>query len=163
MRQEYPPEKDTKRSSPAPLRRRLHEFYFGGLSVCRSSSRKQNRPPMYRSGRLQEEQRLVAKTCSFFWRIFLPHCPNFAELESSKEAKSYRENPCNRITGKKSSPRSFRMPLCNLERKQKRPLTGEISPTRGQAKGRCPWKRNVPIHASPSTRSVPIHGVRPLL
>ena len=60
--------------------------------------------PRYRSGRLQEEQRLVAKTCSFFWRILLSHCPNFAELESSKEAKSYRENPCNRITGKKSFP-----------------------------------------------------------
>ena len=89
---------------------------------------------------------LVAKTCTFFWRILLSHCPNFAELELSKEVKSYHENPCNRITGKKSSPRSFRMPLCNLERKQKRPLTGEISPTRGQAKGRCPWKRNVPIH-----------------
>ena len=59
---------------------------------------------MFRSGRLQEEQRLVAKTCSFFWRIFLPQCPNFAELESSKEAKSYHENPCNRITCKKILP-----------------------------------------------------------
>ena len=104
MRQEYPPEKDTKRFAPAPLRRRLHEFYFGGLSVCRSSSRKQNRPPMYRSGRLREEQRLVAKSCSFFWRILLPQPPNFAELESSKEAKSYHENPCNRITGKNPPP-----------------------------------------------------------
>ena len=60
--------------------------------------------PQYRSGRLQEEQRLVAKTCSFFWRILLPHCPNFAELELSKEAKSYHENSCVRITGKKKSP-----------------------------------------------------------
>ena len=59
--------------------------------------------PRYRSERLQEEQRLVAKTCSFFWRILLPHCPNFAELELSKEAKSYHENPCNRITCKKTS------------------------------------------------------------
>ena len=61
-------------------------------------------PPIYRSGRLQEEQRLVAKTCSFFWRILLPHCPNFAELELSKEAKSYHENSCVRITGKKKFP-----------------------------------------------------------
>ena len=61
-------------------------------------------PPIYRSGRLQEEQRLVAKTCSFFWRILLPHCPNFAELELSKEEKSYHENPFNRITCKKTSP-----------------------------------------------------------
>ena len=60
-------------------------------------------PPMFRSGRLQEEQRLVAKTCSFFWRILLSPCPNFAELELSKEAKSYHENPYNRITGKKTS------------------------------------------------------------
>ena len=44
MRQEYPPEKDTKRSSPAPLRRRLHEFYFGGGLLCRSTSRKQTSP-----------------------------------------------------------------------------------------------------------------------
>ena len=53
--------KDTSRFAPAPLRRRLHEFYFGGGlrsapvrpkqsspgrlgPVCRSSSRKQNRP-----------------------------------------------------------------------------------------------------------------------
>ena len=28
-------------------------------------------------------------------RIFLQKCPNFAELESSKETKSYYENPCN--------------------------------------------------------------------
>ena len=121
-------------------------------------------PPIYRSGRLQEEQRLVAKTCSFFWRILLSHCPNFAELELSKEVKSYHENPCNRITGKKSSPRSFRMPLCNLERKQKRPLTGEISPTRGQAKGRSKGQRAMPVEkerphprgVSPSTGYVPI-------
>ena len=44
MGQEYPPEKDTKRSSPAPLRRRLHELYFGSGVVCRSSSRKPPRP-----------------------------------------------------------------------------------------------------------------------
>ena len=73
--------------------------------VCYVVLRAANRPPQtYRSGRLQEEQRLVAKTCSFFWRILLSPCPNFAELESSKEAKSYHENPCNRITCKKILP-----------------------------------------------------------
>ena len=89
---------------------------------------------------------------------------DFAELELSKEVKSYHENPCNRITGKKSSPRSFRMPLRNLERKQKRPLTGEISPTRGQAKGRSKGQRAMPVEkerphprgVSPSTGYVPI-------
>ena len=41
MRQEYPPEKDTKRFAPAPLRRRLHEFYFGGslFVVLRAANR----------------------------------------------------------------------------------------------------------------------------
>ena len=43
MGQEYPPEKDTKHSAPAPLRRRLHEFYCGRSRLCRSSSRKANR------------------------------------------------------------------------------------------------------------------------
>ena len=46
MGQEYPPEKDTKHSAPAPLRRRLHEFYFGGGLLCRSSSRKQTSPDL---------------------------------------------------------------------------------------------------------------------
>ena len=90
---------------------------------------------------------------------------DFAELELSKEVKSYHENPCNRITGKKSSPRSFRMPLRNLERKQKRPLTGEISPTRGQAKGRSKGQRAMPVEkerphprgVSPSTGYVPYY------
>ena len=41
MGQEYPPEKDTKHSAPAPLRRRLHEFYFGGslFVVLRAANR----------------------------------------------------------------------------------------------------------------------------
>ena len=41
MGQEYPPEKDTKRFAPAPLRRRLHEFYFGGslFVVLRAANR----------------------------------------------------------------------------------------------------------------------------
>ena len=96
-------------------------------------------------------------SCTFFWRILLSHCPNFAELELSKEVKSYHENPCNRITGKKSSPRSFRMPLCNLERKQKRPLTGEISPHKRSSQRAMPVEkeRPHPRGVSPSTGYVP--------
>ena len=113
--------------------------------------------PRYRSGRLQEEQRLVAKTCSFFWRILLSHCPNFAELESSKEAKSYRENPCNRITGKKSFPQRLSDAIFNPGKRTKRPLAGEDSPHKRssqkafhkpkgahKAKGRCAWKKERP-------------------
>ena len=44
-------------------------------------------PPMYRSGRLQEEQRLVTKTCLFFWRTIFAKCPNFGGLESSRKSK----------------------------------------------------------------------------
>ena len=84
---------------------------------------------MFRSGRLQEEQRLVAKTCSFFWRILLSPCPNFAELESSKEAKSYHENPCNRITCKKTTAAAPPTPGesgCHPKKsKQKTPAKGK--------------------------------------
>ena len=83
-------------SKEAPSR-----ILFRGRSVMSFFEPQTELPPMFRSGRLQEEQRLVAKTCSFFRRIFLPQCPNFAELELSKEAKSYHENSCVRITGKK--------------------------------------------------------------
>ena len=109
-------------------------------------------PPIYRSGRLQEEQRLVAKPCSFFWRILLPQCPNFAELESSKEAKSYHENPCNRITCKKlpPSPRSAWRTVPGGGGEQKRPLA-RISPDKRSSqralqrpKGDGRGKRNVP-------------------
>ena len=44
-------------------------------------------PPMYRSGRLQEEQRLVTKSCPFFWRTIFAKCPNFGGLESSRKSK----------------------------------------------------------------------------
>ena len=116
-------------------------------------------PPIYRSGRLQEEQRLVAKTCSFFWRILLPQCPNFAELESSKEAKSYHENPCNRITCKNlppPSPRSTWIAVPGWGENKKRPLARFFPDKRSsqralhRPKGDVRGKWNVPTE----TRSV---------
>ena len=111
-------------------------------------------PPIYRSGRIQEEQRLVAKTCSFFWRILLPHCPNFAELESSKEAKSYHENPCNRITCKKTSPlrpsETLGEPFPGVGENKKAPSPENIPDKRSsqralqRPKGDGRGKRNVP-------------------
>ena len=117
--------------------------------------------PRYRSGRLQEEQRLVAKTCSFFWRILLPQCPNFAELESSKEAKSYHENPCNRITGKKTSssiPQRKRLDGRSLgwggkDKKAPSPVCGSDRRSSQRAllrpKGDGRGKRNVPNKIMP--------------
>ena len=60
MRQEYPPEKDTKRFAPAPLRRRLHEFYFGGslFVVLRAANRTgPSRPGDDCLGRTEAERR----------------------------------------------------------------------------------------------------------
>ena len=44
--------------------------------------------PIYHSGRLQEEQRLVTKTCPFFWRTNFPGSPNFGELKLSRKSKT---------------------------------------------------------------------------
>ena len=44
--------------------------------------------PIYHSGRLQEEQRLVTKTCPFFWRTNFPGSPNFGELKFSRKSKT---------------------------------------------------------------------------
>ena len=112
-------------------------------------------PPIYRSGRLQEEQRLVAKPCSFFWRILCVECPNFAELELSKETKSYYENPCNRITGKKTSssiPQRKRLDVRSLGwgKKTKKDPSPGFSPTRGRAKGRSKGQRAMAVEKGTS-------------
>ena len=39
--------------------------------------------PIYHSGRLQEEQRLVTKTCPFFWRTNFPGSSNRCRTENS--------------------------------------------------------------------------------
>ena len=70
-------------------------FLYGGAftnfmsgALCLSFFEPQTEPPpMYRSGRLQEEQRLVTKSCPFFWRTIFAKCPNFGGLESSRKSK----------------------------------------------------------------------------
>ena len=132
---------------------RSKEILLCTLSVMSFFEPQTEPPPIYRSGRLQEEQRLVAKSCSFFWRILLPQCPNFAELESSKEAKSYHENPCNRITCKNlppPSPRSTWIAVPGWGENKKRPLVRVFSDKRSsqrallRPKGDVRGERNVP-------------------
>ena len=118
MGQEYPPEKDTKRSSPAPLRRRLHEFYFGGsrFVVLRAANRTgPSRPGDDCLGRTEAERRTrcfvqdASKRSNGLSRKRVPSsgeysCPSVPTLPNSNHRKRPNDttgNSCIRITGKK--------------------------------------------------------------
>ena len=124
MGQEYPPEKDTKRSSPAPLRRRLHEFYFGG-ALCLSFFEPQTEPPPDVSFRTPPRGATACRE-----NVFLLLANTLASvsqlcrtriIEGGKiiPRKSLQPNNWQKIL----SPRSFGMPLSNAEWAQKSSLS----------------------------------------
>ena len=134
MGQEYPPEKDTKRSSPAPLRRRLHEFYFGGsrFVVLRAANRTApdvsfRTPPRGATACRENVFLLLANTLASVSQLCRTRI-----IEGGKiiPRKSLQPNNWQKIL----SPRSFGMPLSNAEWAQKSSLSRV--PTRKRAKGR---------------------------
>ena len=155
MGQEYPPEKDTKHSAPAPLRRRLHEFYFGGslFVVLRAANRTApdlsfRTPPRGATACRENVFLLLANTLASVSQLCRTRI-----IEGGKiiPRKSLQPNNWQKIL----SPRSFGMPLSNAEGVQKSSLTGN-PPTREsqrallmpkgvlKAKGRWSWKKERP-------------------
>ena len=123
MRQEYPPEKDTKRFAPAPLRRRLHEFYFGGslFVVLRAANRTApdlsfRTPPRGATACRENVFLLLANTLAPLSQLCRTRI-----IERGKiiPRKSLQPNNWQKIL----SPRSFGMPLSNAEWGQKSSLS----------------------------------------
>ena len=121
MRQEYPPEKDTKRFAPATLRRRLHEFYFGGslFVVLRAANRTgSSRPGDDCLERTEAERRTrsivqdASKRSNGLSRNRVPSsgeysCLRVPTLPNSNHRKRPNDttgNSCIRITGKNLMP-----------------------------------------------------------
>ena len=140
MGQEYPPEKDTKRSSPAPLRRRLHEFYFGGGLLCRSSSRKQTSPDL--SFRTPPRGATACRE-----NVFLLLTNTLASvsqlcrtriIERGKiiPRKSLQPNNWQKNFHLHPPTEALGWPFSGLGEKTKKTPRRRITPTRGQAKGR---------------------------
>ena len=155
MRQEYPPEKDTKRFAPAPLRRRLHEFYFGGslFVVLRAANRTApdvsfRTPPRGATACRETVFLLLANTLRRMSQLCRTR---IIERDKIIPRKSLQPNNWQKIL----FPRSFGMPLSNAEGVQKSSLAGN-PPTREnqrahfmpmgalKAKGRCAWKKERP-------------------
>ena len=100
MRQEYPPEKDTKHSAPAPLRRRLHEFYCGRSRFVVLRAAKRTTPTVsFRTPPRGATAR--RKSCPSSWRTIFHRGPNFGEHKSSKTPHSPLKNSCSHATGTK--------------------------------------------------------------
>ena len=134
MRQEYPPEKDTKRFAPAPLRRRLHEFYFGGslFVVLRAANRTApdvsfRTPPRGATACRENVFLLLANTLASVSQLCRTRI-----IERGKiiPRKSLQPNNWQKIL----SPRSFGMPLSNAEWAQKSSLS-RVSTRKREPKG----------------------------
>ena len=138
MRQEYPPEKDTKRFAPAPLRRRLHEFYFGGslFVVLRAANRTApdlsfRTPPRGATACRENVFLLLANTLASVSQLCRTRIIKRGKIIPRKSLQ-----PNNLQKPSSSVPQKYVDSRFRVGREQKKTPRQGFSPTRGQAKGR---------------------------
>ena len=137
MGQEYPPEKDTSCFAPAPLRRRLHEFYCGRSRFVVLRAAKRTAPTV--SFRTPPRGATACRE-----NVFLLLANILASVSQLCRTRIIKRGKI--IPRKSLQPNNLQKPSSSVpqkcvdsrsrgERTKKDPSSG-FSPTRGQAKGR---------------------------
>ena len=155
MGQEYPPEKDTKRFAPAPLRRRLHEFYFGGslFVVLRAANRTApdlsfRTPPRGATACRENVFLLLANTLVSVSQLCRTRIIKRGKIipRKSLQPNNLQKNNCRRP----SHPRGIRMP--SQEDKIKNACQGKI-PRRAVGRKGIPYEEGTcPVMLSGNNR-----------